>query len=148
MSDQEVPSAEVVDSPSTWVADHIKQYVESDGAQGHEWRGAPTLLLTTKGRKSGILRRTALIYGRDGDRLVIVASKGGSDDPPSWYLNLVADPIVHVQVGSEKFTARARTVDGKDKPALWSIMAAIWPDYDVYQTKTEREIPVVVLDRV
>ena len=74
MSDHAEP--EVVDSPTEWVADHIKRYVDTDGAEGHEWRGVPTLLLTTKGRKSGLLRRSALIYGRDGDSLLLVASVG------------------------------------------------------------------------
>jgi deazaflavin-dependent oxidoreductase (nitroreductase family) len=138
---------EVVDSPSGWVADHIKQYVETDGAEGHEWRGVPTLLLTTKGRKTGVLHRTALIYGRDGGDVVIVASKGGAPDHPAWYLNLSADPKVFVQVGADKFEASARTATGADRDRLWSTMAEIWPDYTNYQTKTDREIPVVVLER-
>jgi deazaflavin-dependent oxidoreductase (nitroreductase family) len=139
---------EVVDSPTPFVADHIKSYVESDGANGHDWQGVPTLLLTTKGRKSGVLRRSALIYGRDGDDLVIVASKGGADDHPAWYLNLVSEPSVHVQVGPEQFDATAITADPSERARLWPVMAAIWPDYDQYATKTEREIPVVVLKRV
>lgn len=139
---------EVVDSPSSWVADHIKSYVDSDGAQGHEWRGVPTLLLTTKGRKSGVLRRTALIYGRDGDDLIIVASKGGAPDHPLWYLNLASDPAVHVQVGAEKFDAAATTADASERARLWPVMTAIWPDYDEYAKKTDREIPIVVLKRV
>jgi deazaflavin-dependent oxidoreductase (nitroreductase family) len=108
----------------------------------------PTLLLTTRGRKTGKLRRTALIYGRDGDRYVVVASKGGAPDHPTWYLNLDADPEVQLQVGAEKFTARARTATAEEKPALWRRMAEIWPDYDNYQAKTGREIPVVILERV
>jgi deazaflavin-dependent oxidoreductase (nitroreductase family) len=99
---------EITDSPTGWVAQHIQEYVETDGQAGHTWNGVPTLLLTTRGRKSGALRRTALIYGRDGDRYLVVASKGGAPDHPLWYLNLLADPEVSVQVGAEKFTARAR----------------------------------------
>jgi deazaflavin-dependent oxidoreductase (nitroreductase family) len=138
---------EVVDSPTEWVAEHIDRYVESDGADGHDWRGVPTLLLNTQGRKSGVWHRTALIYGLDGDRVIIVASKGGAPAHPAWYLNLAANPTVGVQINADKFDATARTVTGEDRARLWTIMAAIWPDYDVYQTKTDREIPIVVLER-
>jgi deazaflavin-dependent oxidoreductase (nitroreductase family) len=139
---------EVFDSPAGWVASHVRDYVESDGARGHDWRGVPTLLLTTRGRKSGKLRRTALIYGRDGERYLVVASKGGAPDHPNWYLNLRKDPEVWLQVGSEKFRARARTAAAAEKPELWRTMASIWPDYDGYQGRTSREIPVVILERV
>ena len=137
---------EISDSPVGWVNQHIRGYVDSDGAKGHHWRGVDTLLLTTRGRKSGKLRRTALIYGRDGDRYIIVASKGGAQKHPEWYLNLDANPEVDLQVGAEKFSARARTASAKEKPGLWRTMTAVWPDYDAYQKKTEREIPVVVLE--
>jgi len=137
---------DVHDSPTGWVADHIKHYVETDGEQGHLWRGVPTLLLTTKGRKSGQLRRTALIYGKHGSSYLLVASQGGADTHPAWYLNLTANPEVQVQVGADQFTARARTATDQEKPELWAAMTAIWPAYDEYQTKTERPIPVVVLD--
>jgi deazaflavin-dependent oxidoreductase (nitroreductase family) len=143
----QMSESEVVDSPSGWVAAHIKRYVETDGAEGHEWRGVPTLLLTTTGRTSGLRRRTALIYGRDGDRVVVVASKGGSPDNPLWFGNLVADPSVDVQIGAEKFTATARPATAQERPGLWQLMTGIWPAYDEYQTKTDREIPVVVLER-
>jgi deazaflavin-dependent oxidoreductase (nitroreductase family) len=139
---------DVHDSPTAWVADHIKHYVDTDGEQGHLWRGVPTLLLTTRGRKSGQLRRTALIYGEHGSSYLLVASQGGADTHPAWYLNLAANPEVELQVGSEKFSARARTATEQEKPELWAAMTAIWPAYDEYQTKTERPIPVVVLDRV
>ena len=137
---------EVVDSPTAWVAEHIRGYVESDGEKGHHWRGVNTLLLTTRGRKTGKLRRTALIYGRDGDRYVVVASKGGAQNHPEWYLNLAADPEVWVQVGADKFTARARTASAEEKPGLWRLMTSIWPDYDRYQEGTTRDIPVVALE--
>ena len=137
---------EVHDSPEGWVSDHIQQYVQTDEAQGHIWNGVPTLLLTTQGRKSGEWRRTALIYGEHGSSFVVVASKGGADSAPAWYLNLQANPEVRVQVGSRKFTARARTASAEEKPGLWAKMAEIWPAYDEYQTKTDRPIPVVVLD--
>lgn len=136
---------EVHDSPSAWVAEHIQRYVASDGENGHEWRGAPTLLLTTLGRKSGEWHRTALIYGQDGDNYIIVASRGGHPHHPSWYLNLVANPEVRVQVNADKFTAQARPASPAEKARLWPLMTALWPDYDAYQAKTEREIPVVIL---
>lgn len=145
-SREEQIEEQIVDSPTGWVARHIRTYVESGGRKGHRWSGAYALLLTTRGRKSGTLRRTALIYGRDGGRYVVVASSGGGPRHPAWYLNLVADPQVQVQVGTERFSARARTVRGAEKTRLWRMMAEIWPNYDNYQRKTTREIPVVVLE--
>lgn len=139
---------QVVDNPTGWVADHIRKYVETDGAEGHLWRGVPTLLLTTRGWRSGALHRTALIYGRDGDRYLVVASRGGAPKHPSWYLNLAADPSVWVQAGAEKFEARARAATPEEKPALWRIMTGLWPAYDEYQARTERAIPLVILERV
>ncbi|MFI6483226.1 nitroreductase family deazaflavin-dependent oxidoreductase [Nonomuraea sp. NPDC050663] len=138
---------EIHDSPTGWVAKHIKQYVESDGAKGHQFHGAPTLLLTTTGRKSGLLRRTALIYDRDGDDYVIVASLGGSPKHPLWYLNLVDDPKVGVQVEADRFDAVARTATAEEKARLWPRMVEVWPAYADYQKKTSREIPVVILSR-
>lgn len=138
---------QVIDSPRGWVADHIREYVGTDGAKGHEWRGVKTLLLTTRGRKSGQLRRTALIYGQDGGNYLVVASRGGAAKHPLWYENLVADPHVRVQVGADKFNARARPASPDEKRRLWPVMTAIWPAYDEYQTKTDRDIPVVVLER-
>ena len=137
---------EVFDSPVGWVAQHIRGYVDSDGENGHRWRGVNTLLLTTRGRTSGKLRRTALIYGRDDERYIVVASKGGADKHPEWYLNLVVNPEVEVQVGGDRFTAQARTASAEEKPALWRLMTSVWPDYDRYQERTEREIPVVILE--
>lgn len=139
---------EIVDSPTGWVARHVRRYVETDGRSGHKWNGRQTLLLTTRGRKSGKLRRTALIYGQDGDRYLLVASNGGARNHPFWYLNLTAQPEVQVQVGADKFTARARTAGAEEKPRLWRLMAAIWPDYDRYQKRTSRDIPVVILERI
>jgi deazaflavin-dependent oxidoreductase (nitroreductase family) len=136
----------VYDSPKGWVNRHIREYVETEGRKGHRWQGVPTLLLTTKGRKTGKLRRTALIYGEDAGRYIVVASTGGADRHPSWYLNLVANPDVELQVRAEKIKATAKTADESEKPALWELMAGIWPDYDRYQEKTGRVIPVVILD--
>ncbi|GAA3447121.1 nitroreductase family deazaflavin-dependent oxidoreductase [Planomonospora venezuelensis] len=139
---------EILDSPTGWVARHIRSYVESDGARGHLYQGVPTLLLTTRGRKTGKLRRTALIYGGDGGRHLLVASNGGSAEHPAWYLNLVADPEVHVQVGAERFAARARTATAEEKAELWPIMAELFPMYDRYRAKTSRDIPLVILERI
>jgi deazaflavin-dependent oxidoreductase (nitroreductase family) len=111
-----LPPEQVFDSPRGWVARHVRRYVETDGRSGHRWSGVNSLLLTTRGRKSGRLRRTALIYGRDGDRFLVVASQGGARKHPSWYLNLVDNPEVHVQVAAEKFPARARAATAKEKP--------------------------------
>ncbi len=128
--------------------EHVDRYVETDGAEGHDWQGTQTLLLTTTGAKSGEPRVAPLIYAPDGDSYVIVASKGGADAPPAWYVNLTANPEVEVQVRGEKFKARARTATAEEKPRLWARMLEEWPSYDEYQTKTAREIPVVVLDPV
>jgi len=139
---------DVTDSPSRWVAEHVRRYVESDGVSGHRWSGVNTLLLTTRGRRTGKLRRTALIYGRDGDHYVVVGSKGGSHKHPAWYLNLRDHPEVHVQVGAEKSVAKARTAADEERSRLWGLMAAIWPEYERYQKRTSREIPVVLLERI
>ncbi|GAA1348620.1 nitroreductase family deazaflavin-dependent oxidoreductase [Saccharothrix algeriensis] len=137
----------VVDSPVDWVNKHIRDYVESDGAKGHEWQpGVYTLLLTTTGRKSGNPRRTALIYQPYGDAHVVVASHGGAPEHPAWYRNLQADPAARVRVGPREFAVTARTATGEERARLWDLMNEVWPDYAEYQTRTDREIPVVVLD--
>ena len=140
-----VKQDDIFDSSVGWVAKHIREYVETDGRKGHKWYGAPTLLLTTRGRKSGLRRRTALIYGRDGDNYIVVASRGGHKQHPAWYLNLAANPDVEVQVGADKFPAHARTGTAEEKARLWPLMTSIWPAYDDYQARTDREIPVVIL---
>jgi deazaflavin-dependent oxidoreductase (nitroreductase family) len=128
--------------------EHVERYLATDGEEGHEWRlGAPILILTTVGRRTGEPRSTPLIYGRHGDAYLVVGSKGGSPAPPAWYLNLEANPEVTVQVKADRFPARARTATAEEKPELWTTMASIWPDYDNYQTKTDRQIPVVILER-
>lgn len=127
---------------------HVERYEATDGEEGHEWQGTQTLLLTTTGRKSGEPRTNPLIYAPYGDAYTIVASKGGTDAPPAWYLNLSDNPEVDVQVKGDRFKARARTASAEEKPALWKTMVAEWPHYDAYQENTERVIPVVVLDPV
>ena len=131
-----------------WIAEHLKKYLATNGADGHIWNGVPTLLLTTTGRKSGAPQQLPLIYGKDGDRYVIVASRGGAPDHPGCYKNLVAQPQVKLQVAADRFAARAQTAKGAERTRLWAMMAKIWPAYDEYQTKTSREIPVVILERV
>ena len=143
-----MPEDEVVDSPTEWVADHIRRYVESKGEDGHIWRGVPTLLLTTKGRKSGLRRRTALIYGKDEDRYVIVASKGGHPSHPLWYENLIAEPLVEIQVGSQVLAARSSAIsEGETYDRLWNEMVAMWPGFADYKLKTARRIPLVILTK-
>jgi deazaflavin-dependent oxidoreductase (nitroreductase family) len=129
--------------------EHVRRYEETDGEVGHDWEdGAPCLVLTTTGRKTGEERKFALIYQEVGGDYVIVASKGGDPKHPGWYLNLEANPEVKVQVKADKFTAKARTASGEERAKLWPVMTKVWPQYDRYQTKTDREIPVVVLERV
>jgi len=144
----EPEQSEVVDNPVGWVASHISEYVATGGKQGHLWNGATTLLLMTRGRKTGVWRRTALIYGQDGDDYLVVGSKGGAPANPKWYSNLVGNPNVRLQVKDEEFEAVARTADDEERARFWPIMTKIWPDYDVYQKRTTRRIPVVALRRV
>jgi deazaflavin-dependent oxidoreductase (nitroreductase family) len=112
---------------------------------GRFLRGAPVLLLTSIGCKSGQPRVAPLLYLRDGENLVIVASKGGMSRHPTWYRNVQANPEVEVEVGSERKKMRARTASPEEKATLWPKLVAMYPDYDDYQARTEREIPVVVL---
>ena len=128
--------------------EHVRRYRETGGEIGHEWReGSTILLLTTKGRKTGEPRTTPLIYAQDGDRYVIVASKGGAPEDPGWYRNLDKDPDVELQVKDDVFAARARKAEGEERERLWRKANEVWPHYDEYATKTDREIPVVVLER-
>ncbi|GGS72085.1 nitroreductase family deazaflavin-dependent oxidoreductase [Nonomuraea spiralis] len=127
--------------------EHVQRYQATDGAEGHDWNNTTVLLLTTKGRNSGKSYTTPLIYQRFGDDFLVVASKGGDPEHPQWYKNLVAHPDVEVQVKGDRFRARARTASEEEKPEMWRTMARTWPDYDDYQTKTDRPIPVVVLER-
>jgi deazaflavin-dependent oxidoreductase (nitroreductase family) len=128
--------------------EHVQRYEETDGAEGYDWRkGTTILILTTTGRKSGEERKHALIYRDWADGYLIVASKGGADAPPTWFLNIQADPKVKVQIKGDKFDAVARVATPEEKPDMWQHMTEVWPDYDEYQKKTDREIPIVVLER-
>ncbi|AGL21541.1 nitroreductase family deazaflavin-dependent oxidoreductase [Actinoplanes sp. N902-109] len=127
---------------------HVERYLETNGEDGYYWRNGTTILiLFTKGRKSGEQRSHALIYRDHGDAYLVVASKGGTDAPPAWFLNLQDDPDVEVQIKGERFAATARVATPAEKPEMWDRMAEVWPDYNAYQKKTSREIPVVVLER-
>ncbi len=128
--------------------EHVRRYRETGGAVGHDWReGSTILLLTTTGRKTGEKRTAPLIYAKDGDRYVIVASKGGAPEHPGWYQNLDKTPEVEVQVKGDVFRARARTAKGEERERLWRLANTVWKHYDEYATRTDREIPVVVLER-
>ncbi|MFJ3779728.1 nitroreductase family deazaflavin-dependent oxidoreductase [Streptomyces sp. NPDC090075] len=126
-------------------ADHVKRYRETGGEVGYLWNGVPTLLLTTTGRRSGQQRTTPLIFGRDGDDYLVVASKGGAPKHPLWFLNLQATAEAEIQVRAERTAVTARVAGDDERPRLWAAMAKIWPNYDVYETRTDRRIPVVVL---
>jgi deazaflavin-dependent oxidoreductase (nitroreductase family) len=133
------------DSKTEWVREHVQQYVASGGTEGHVWNGVPTLVLATTGRATGEPRRTALIYGTSGDDLVVVASQGGAPEDPQWWKNLKADPSAGVLVGTRKVTATARAASSSERAELWPQMTKIWPSFDDYQAKTDREIPLVLL---
>jgi proline iminopeptidase len=137
-----------VDATTLHGPKHVEAYLETDGEVGHDWKnGSSTLILTTKGRKSGEERLNALIYGMAGDNPMIVASKGGAPEHPAWYLNLRDNPAVQVQIRGDRFDATARDATPEERPELWKQMAEIWPDYDNYQQRTDREIPIVILER-
>lgn len=143
----------VIDNTQSWVKNQIDEYVATDGAEPKFRGGAPLVLLTYKGRTSGEWRRTCLIGAEysggalDGAWL-LVASKGGSDDNPAWYPNLVENPTAWLQVGADYFAVTARTATPDEKPPLWARMVEIFPDYAGYQVKTDRDIPVVILERI
>ena len=139
-----------------WMVEHANRYLASGGREGHLYKmtqpgrpelTVPSLLLTTRGRKSGEKFIFPLFYGTAGDSCFVVASKGGAPQHPGWYRNILKNPHVDVQIKGEKFHAHPRTAEGEERERLWKQMNRMWPHYDEYQTKTEREIPVVVLER-
>jgi proline iminopeptidase len=149
--------AKLAPNMQEWQVEHTNLYLGSGGKEGHMMKrtppgysemDVPSLLLTTTGRKSGEKFIFPLFYGTTGDSYIIVASKGGAPDHPGWYKNLVANPTVEVQVGTKKFKAKARTATGDERARLWPVALSFWPPYADYEKKTEREIPVVVLDPV
>ncbi len=133
------------DSQWDWVAEQTRAYLASGGTEGHVNNGVHMLVLATTGRKTGQARRNCLIYGRSGDQFVVVASKGGDDDDPAWFKNLLADPSVGVQAGTDRFTAHARVASAAEREPLWTQMAQIFPLYEDYAQKTDRTIPIVLL---
>lgn len=133
------------DSQWDWVAEQTRTYLASGGTKGHTSNGVSTLVLATTGRRTGTARRTCLIYGTAGDEFVVVASKGGADEDPAWFKNLRAEPSVGVQVGTRRFTALARVASPAERALHWPRMAEIFPLYDEYARKTDREIPIVLL---
>ena len=147
--------AEIAENLPGWIKNHLRRYLESNGEDGHLWDTSqggglgltPTLLLTTTGRKSGRALILPLIYGEADGNYVIIASKGGAPEHPAWYLNLVDNPTVEVQVKADCFSAKARVANGEERTKLWDQMVGVYPPYTEYQTRTEREIPVVVLER-
>jgi deazaflavin-dependent oxidoreductase (nitroreductase family) len=128
--------------------EHVDRYQATDGAEGYEWRNGTTiLLLHTRGRRSGAEYTHPLIFREYDGNYLVVASKGGAPQPPEWYRNLQADPEVSVTIKGETFRAKARTATADERPAMWRHMTEVWPDYDDYQRKTDRVIPVVILER-
>lgn len=143
--DKDGSAAGVTDSPIDWVANHALRYVETDGRDGQRWYGHDSLLLTTRGRVTGRPRRTPLFYWRDGYRYVVVVSNGGVPVYPNWYLNLLCDPEVVVQVGGDMFLANARPAVAAERPALWDLVIAGRPRYARYERKAGRPLPVIIL---
>ena len=141
-----------------WMVDHVGRYLSSGGTDGHMYTinapnlptmSVPSLLLTTTGRKSGEKFLFPLFYGQAGNSYFVIASKGGAPAHPGWYRNLLANPVVEVQVGTAKMQAKARTASGAERAALWEKAVVIWPPFADYQRKAvDREIPVVVLDPI
>lgn len=127
--------------------DHVRVYRETGGETGYIWNGVTALLMTMTGRKSGEKRTIPIIFTEVDGKYVIIASKGGAPKHPVWYLNVSEDPNVEVQIKDEVFDATARTAEGEERERLWAAAVENWPNYDVYQSRTDREIPVVVLER-
>ena len=127
--------------------EHVRQYEDTEGEVGYLWNGAPCLVLTTTGRKTGATRKIPIIFGTDGDDVVLIGSQGGAPTHPNWYLNLTADPHGQVQIKGDRYDVVATTVEGPERDRLWKVMTEIWPSYDTYQTRTDRVIPVVRLVR-
>lgn len=125
---------------------HVKAYLETNGERGGVWNGATAVLVTTKGRKSGEKRQIAIIGKQVGANFVIIASKGGSPTHPLWYLNIQADPNVEFQFMADRWEGIARTAESPEREALWAEACSQWPAFDDYQMRTDRKIPVVVLE--
>ena len=148
MSEQQQRTAPGTGTDITLIGpEHVRVYQDTNGETGYLWNGVPILLFTTKGRKSGEPRTNPIIFTPVGDKYVIIASKGGSPAHPAWYLNILEDPNIEVQVKADKFKATARTAESPEREELWAEAVKAWPNYEVYQSRTERKIPVVVIER-
>lgn len=128
-------------------AEHVRVYQETAGERGYDWRDAEILLLSTEGRKSGETRIAPLIHREDDGRWVLVASQGGRPEHPAWFKNLTAQPDAEIQVKADRIPVRAREAEGEERERLWGRMTEVWPAYDDYQRRTDRRIPIVVLER-
>jgi deazaflavin-dependent oxidoreductase (nitroreductase family) len=137
-----------ISNPNDFNAELIAEFRANDGKTTGPFEHAPLLLLTTTGAKSGQPRTSPVVYTRDGDNLVVIASKGGAPSNPNWYHNVVANPEVEVELPGEKFRARARVAEGTERDRLYRAQADLMPGFDEYQTKTTRVIPVIVLERI
>jgi deazaflavin-dependent oxidoreductase (nitroreductase family) len=142
-----VPDPETYKAPDVSLLgqEHVERYQATDGEEGYLWNGVPILLLTTTGRKTGLARTTPLIFGRDGDDYLVVASQGGAPTHPLWFLNLQADPSATIQVKADLIDVTGAAGPDEDQERLWAIVNSYWPNYDTYQSRTDRKIPVVVL---
>ena len=134
--------------PSPWrpIADHVDRYLATNGEDGFDFEGAQCVILTTTGRKSGAIRRSPIVRVKDGDRYLAVASMGGAPKHPNWYLNLVTNPAVTIHDRAEVHELTARTASPEEKAELWPLTLAQWPDYESYQAKTDRDIPLVICE--
>jgi len=139
-------SGTYVPSPTEWVRDQVELYESSGGTQGTTLRGLPVILLITKGAKSGNIRKSPLMRVEHDGSYAVVASKGGAPENPVWYYNVVANPDVELQDGPSKWDMVAREVTGDEKKVWWDRAVAAYPDYAEYQKKTDRPIPVFVLE--
>ncbi len=134
-------------SPSQWAADQVSTYERSGGTEGNTMQSVPVIILHTRGRHSGKARKAPLMRVEHDGTYAAIASLGGAPTHPVWYLNLVADPHVAVQDGPDVVDHQARVASGAERDAWWARAVEVWPDYASYQKKTERVIPVVLLDR-
>lgn len=133
---------------SEWAREHAERYERTNGEDGNDLQGRPVIVLTSKGAKSGKLRKTALMRVEHDGEYAVVASKGGAPEQPAWYYNLIAHPHVELQDLADKRDYLARVVTGEEREAWWARAVATWPAYDEYTTRTDREIPVFVLTPV
>ncbi|GAA3193708.1 nitroreductase family deazaflavin-dependent oxidoreductase [Actinocorallia longicatena] len=141
-------SGEYVPSPVSHAAEQVRTYEESGGTEGTTMRGKPVVILTTTGARTGAVRKTPLMRVTDGEKYAVIASLGGAPSHPVWYHNVVAEPRVRLQDGPEAGEYRAHLAEGMERDRWWAIAVEAWPDYAEYQKKTDRIIPVFVLDPV